>query len=531
MVTNLLIITATVIILCVFLNNISYKIGVPYLLAFILLGMLFGTDGLLKIDFNDYTVAHDICTTAMIFIMFYGGFSTNWDRGRGVAIEAGLLSTLGVFLTAVLTGGFCRICLNMPFVESLLLGAIVSSTDAASVFAILRAWKLNLKDNTASLLELESGSNDPSAYILTLTFATMLSGEITGYDTIMFVFRQYALGAFVGLVIASLALLILLNIKIYNDGFNMAFVMGTAIASYCGATYISGNGYLSCYIVGIILGNSTLPDKRELVHFFDGLTDIMQMAIFFLLGLLCTPSRIFLNISVGLPTALFLLFVARPIVVYLILRPFGSSFSKIAVVSWAGLRGAASIVFAIVTLSIASTSVDIFHSVFFIVLVSILLQGTLLPVVSKKLNMIDNRENVMKTFNDYAYETDVDFIQLVIPHGHEWIGQQLKKIVMPPGTLIVMMERDGLRIIPNGETYFKEGDTIVLIADSNQDVSGIKITEMNIDAEHKFIGKHLYEIPNYYGLVIMIRRGGRTFIPNGSTRIEKGDFLVLHNSK
>ena len=367
--TSYILLVAAVILLCLSLNKMSNKLGIPMLLAYILLGMMFGTDGILKIPFDNFTIAEQICTVSLIFIMFYGGFGTNWKQAKPVAGKAVLLSTVGVILTAVTTGAFCHFILRMDFWESMLIGSVISSTDAASVFSILRSKRLNLKNNTASMLEVESGSNDPCSYMLTVIILTIMSGELSGSSLVVMIFSQINFGILVGVVVALAAAFILKKVNFATDGFDTIFVFSMALVSYAGASMINGNGYLAAYIAGIILGNTPLHHKKSLVHFFDGITGLMQMLIFFLLGLLAYPSQLPKILPIALAIAVFLTFVARPVSVFAILMPFRCPVKQQLLVSWAGLRGAASIVFAIMaTVSPAYTKNDLFHIVIFIVL-------------------------------------------------------------------------------------------------------------------------------------------------------------------
>lgn len=261
--TSYILLVAAVILLCLSLNKMSYKLGIPMLLAYILLGMMFGTDGILKIPFDNFTIAEQICTVSLIFIMFYGGFGTNWKQAKPVAGKAVLLSTVGVILTAVTTGAFCHFILKMDFWESMLIGSVISSTDAASVFSILRSRRLNLKNNTASMLEVESGSNDPCSYMLTVIILTIMSGELSGFSLVVMIFSQITFGILVGVVVALAAAFILKKVNFATDGFDTIFVFSMALVSYAGASMINGNGYLAAYIAGIILGNTPLHHKNH----------------------------------------------------------------------------------------------------------------------------------------------------------------------------------------------------------------------------------------------------------------------------
>lgn len=527
--TSYILLVAAVILLCLSLNKMSNKLGIPMLLAYILLGMMFGTDGILKIPFDNFTIAEQICTVSLIFIMFYGGFGTNWKQAKPVAGKAVLLSTVGVILTAVTTGAFCHFILKMDFWESMLIGSVISSTDAASVFSILRSRRLNLKNNTASMLEVESGSNDPCSYMLTVIILTIMSGELSGSSLVVMIFSQIAFGILVGVVVALAAAFILKKVNFATDGFDTIFVFSMALVSYAGASMINGNGYLAAYIAGIILGNTPLHHKKSLVHFFDGITGLMQMLIFFLLGLLAYPSQLPKILPIALAIAVFLTFVARPVSVFAILMPFRCPVKQQLLVSWAGLRGAASIVFAIMaTVSPAYTKNDLFHIVIFIVLFSISIQGTLLGLVAKKLDMIDENGNVMKTFSDYSDEMPVEFVKISIKAGHPWENRKIKDLTSLPDLLLVLILRGEERIIPNGNTVVLAGDKIVLSALSPEENLGICLTEIPIEKDSKWIGKPLSRIKlGEEKLVLVLKRNEKVVIPNGNTVIRENDVLVI----
>lgn len=531
--TLLLLLGAIVIVSCIIGNKISTKLGLPTLLFFIVLGMLFGSDGLLKIEFSDYGFAEQICSAALVFIMFYGGFGTKWSEAKPVAVTSIILSTLGVLLTALLTGLFCHFILGMKVLEGLLVGAVLSSTDAASVFSILRSQKLNLKYRTASMLEIESGSNDPCSYMMTLILLQAMSGEFSIGNITYAIFSQLVFGIVFGIIIALLSGYILQNFTFSTEGFDSIFLVAAALASYAIPTLIGGNGYLSAYIAGILLGNQELPNKRSLVNFFDAFNGMMQMLIFFLLGLLVFPSELPKVLGIAICIALFLTFIARPLSVFLLLTPFKAPLHQQAVVSFAGLRGAASIVFAIMTAVSPAYGDDIlFHIVFCVVLLSILFQGTLLPKVSKMCHMIDDNEDVLKTFNDYSEETSIEFVQLLVSNDHPWNHQAIKDISLVPGTLIAVILRNEQPIVPNGNTVLQEGDLVVIGAQEYTGNHEIHLKEMIISKEHKWNQKHISELHmTKHAIIVMIRRKGVDIVPDGTTLLQEGDTVVLYSPK
>lgn len=521
-----------VIAACVVCNRISSKLGVPMLLAFILLGMFFGSDGVVKIDFSNYMLTEQVCSVALIFIMFYGGFGTKWSEAKPVFVKSLVLSSVGTVVTCGLVGLFCWKALGIALLESFLIGAVISSTDAASVFSILRSKRLNLKDGTASLLEVESGSNDPFSYMLTVIFLSMMNGDVSGGGFVFLLFKQVMFGVACGVAIAVAALAFMKRFRFGSPGFDAIFIVAVALFAYAVPTCFGGNGYLSAYLTGIILGNRRIGNKKALVHFFDGLTGLMQMLLFFLLGLLAFPSQMAAIVPRALAIALFLTFVARPIAVFAILGPFKSKLGQMLLVSWAGMRGAASIVFAIMTvIDPAVTHNDIFHIVFFIVLFSILLQGTLLPLAAQKLDMTDADADVMKTFNDYTDEVPVRFLQFTVEPAHPWVGQTVSEITLPPDSILALVLRDHENIVPNGKTEIRAGDVLVLSGKAGDKVGGVRLYERTIGRHDPWVHRKIAELPASEALIVMIRRAGDVVIPSGDTILQERDVLVVNDAK
>ncbi len=508
-------------------NRLSYKFGMPVLLLFMALGMVFGSDGLFKISFDSYQIAKDVCTIGLTFIMFYGGFGVNWKTARPVAVQSVLLSTLGVALTAFFTAIFCYYILGFRASESFLTGAVLSSTDAASVFSILKSKKLNLKDGTAPLLEMESGSNDPIAYLLVIIGIQMVS-KTPGKSITYLLFSGIVYGAVIGIAIAALGILIMKRVAFVIEGLDTIFVIALVMMAYALPELIGGNGFLSVYLTGILLGNSEIDNKIVLVHFFDGLTGLAQILLFFLLGLLSYPHMLWRVALPALCIAVFLIFVVRPVSMFLLLKPFGADFRKWLLVSWAGLRGAASIVFAIIVIAEGVTlNVDLFHIVFFISLISVALQGGLLPKVAQKLEMIDYRADVRKTFNDYQEEFSMTLTAFAITKGHNWANRLVSDIGMPTGSLAVMIKRDKETIIPKGDTRILAGDYMVMSVPSYHCDDEIKLKEVKISKSHKWCNKCIGELDlKKNRLIVMIKRGDEIITPRGDTKIVEGDIVV-----
>ncbi|CEN77560.1 potassium/proton antiporter [Paraclostridium sordellii] len=460
--TSLMITCALVLLICITSSKILYKFGVPILLIFIVLGMLFGSDGIVGIYFDNYELTSQLCSIGLVFIMFYGGFGTSWEMAKPVAFSSILLSTLGVVITAGLTGLFCFKILNTTLLEGLLIGSVVASTDAASVFAILRSQKLNLKGSIASILEIESGSNDPLAYMLTVIILGLIGNK--GYGSILpMLLNQVVVGIIVAVLLSKLTIYLLRYIHFEIDGFYPIFIMGIAVLSYALSEYFGGNGYLSVYISGLMIGNSKIPHKKSVFQFFDGISWIMQIMLFFILGLLAFPSKIPSIVLQGVSISIFMIFVSRPIATFSILSWFKVPIKQQLFVSWVGLRGAASIVFAIYALTYGvPIESDIFHIVFFVALFSVAIQGTLLPAVAKKLDLIDDESPVLKTFNDYKEEINTKLLEITVDCDSGIANKTIMDSNIPEDILIVMIKRNGEVIIPNGSTNILPQDVLVV---------------------------------------------------------------------
>lgn len=529
--TSLLLFTSIILLTCSLLKKMSARLGIPALLTFILLGMLLGSDGLFKIPFEDYEFAEQLSSIALIFIMFYGGFGTNWNAARPVAAVSIILSSLGTILTAVLTGLFCHFILKLPILEGMLLGAVLGSTDAASVFSILRSRKLALKENTDSLLEVESGSNDPFAYMLTIIILSAMETGSTSFSMVISLLaKQIVFGLLLGFGIGFAARWAMQKYRFNNSGGETIFIVAIALFSYASASFLGGNGFLSVYIVGIILGNSKLPDKWTLVPFFDGVTGNMQAVLFFLLGLLSFPAQMTKVLLPALGIALFLAFIARPIVVFLLMLPFGGSNRRRALVSFSGLRGAASIVFAITTvLSPVNMENDLFHIVFVVVLFSITIQGSLLPLAAKKLKMIDETGDILKTFTDYEDETPVNSIQFEITKDHTWCGKTVSELILPPSSILVNLRRGDKHMVPKGDTRLLDGDILVMCTLECDNIPDFYLTEKVLDENDSETGKFLSDLPNRSdSLIILIQRGDEYLIPDGNTILKSKDRLLIN---
>lgn len=525
---NILLLAGFVIAACVLSNRIASKLPAPSLIVFICLGMLCGIDGPLHIHFENYEFTQFACHTGLLFIMFYGGFNANVREAKPVAAQAILLSTVGVFITAGLVGAFCHYILGIGWIEGLLVGSVIASTDAASVFNVLRSAKLSLRDGTDSLLEIESGSNDPMSYMLTVVLTTILMGQEISVP--IMVVEEIVIGIAFGLGIGKLAELVLERFDFAMEQGETIFLIAVALLSYALPGALHGNAFLAVYLCGMWLGNASIPHKRDMARTFDVMTEICQMAIFFLLGLLVTPSRLPLVVVPAVGVFAFITFIGRPFSTLLVLKPFGASLNKIALVSWSGLRGAASVVFALYVVTAgAQLPFNIFDLVFIVVILSLIVQGSFLPALARKLDMIDASADVMRTFNDFQEQSDLSLIKIKVGEGHSFASRALRDIPTPRDLIVVLILRNGdEKILPNGDTVIQPGDLLVFAAPTFEDRENLTLHEIAIGPKHRWAHKLLRELPDTSRIVIvMLQRGSESIIPNGDTRIEPGDLAFV----
>lgn len=530
---NILLLAGIVIVICVLSNRVASKLPVPSLILFICLGMLFGADGPAHIQFRDYALTEFACCAGLLFIMFYGGFNANVREARPVAPQAILLSTAGVLVCAGIVGAFCHFVLGLDWLVGLLVGSVIASTDAASVFNVLRGAKLSLRDGTDSLLEIESGSNDPMSYMLTVILSTLIVGA--DINVPLMAAEEIVIGIAFGLGIGKLAEIALERVDFAMEQGETIFLIAVALVSYALPGVLHGNGFLAVYLCGMWLGNADIPHKRDMALTFDVITEVCQMAIFFLLGLLVQPSRLHLVVLPAIIVFAFLTLVARPLSTFLVLRPFGASLAKIGITAGAGLRGAASVVFALyVVTSGAQTWLpfNIFDLVFVVVLLSLVVQGSLLPALARALDMIDANANVMRTFNDFQEESDLSLIKIKVDPTHPWIGRALRDVPTPRDLIVVLILRHGNeRVVPGGDTVIEAGDLLVYAAPTFEARDDFTLREVHVGEHHRWAGKLLRELPDTSRIVIvMLKRGDQSIIPNGDTRIEAGDLAFIAGS-
>jgi len=451
-------------------SKLSDRFAIPVLLLFLAIGMLAGSEGLGGIDFNDAQAAKSIGIVALIFIIFSGGLDTKWNETRPIFVPGIILSTGGVLLTALITGFFAIHILNFSLLEGLLLGSIVSSTDAAAVFSILRAKRISLKKPLKPLLEFESGSNDPMAVFLTIGFISVLTVQGTNIaDLIPRFFWDMGMGAVTGYIMARFIVLFLNRLKLEYAGLYPVIMISLVLLTYVFAVFLKGNGILAVYLTGLLLGKEEFPNKKMIMRFQDGIAWLMQIIMFITLGLLVFPSHILPQIGVGLLLTFLLMFVARPVSVFLCLVPFRINIKKKIMLAWVGLRGAVPIILATFPFTAGISQADtIFNIVFFVVIASVFIQGTSIPWVAKILKL---EEPLAQKIN-YPFEfekpesMDADLLDLIVPYNSAAVGQPIAGLNIPEKCLIVLISRAGKFVIPSGATKLEGGDVLLVLANA-----------------------------------------------------------------
>lgn len=507
--------------------HFSNKRGIPALLLFIVLGMAFGAIG---IEFDDFNFSYNFSTIALMVIMFYGGFGTNWNMAKPVAKEAIVLSSLGVVATSLITGLFLHYVLGFKLLEGMLIASIVGSTDYASVSNILRSKNLNLKYNTAPLLELESGSNDPTAYTMTMVFLSLITGSEVSAP--IMILSQIVLGIAMGFIFAYVIGILIKNLSIEADGLYAVFMVSAMFITYSSTDYLGGNGYLALYILGIYLGNMEFRGKRDIVFFFDGFTQIIQIGLFFILGLLSDFSKFVYTLPIALAIFVFMTIIARPAAIYGLMLPARLKRNQLKIISLAGIRGAAAIAFAIMAVNgNTGFSLDIYHIVFGICVLSSLVQGSLMPLAAKRWDMLDASDTVLKTFNYYQNKAEIGFLETRIHPNSNLIGSQVKDLNLSFNFIVAKIERDGETIVPRGHVTIEENDLIVLGGEIHFDKSGQDLIEFTIPTGHQWANKYIKDLNLHHDrLVVMVQReGSNVIVPTGDTLLLEEDKVIMLN--
>ena len=525
-----------IIIICIAAGQFLHRFGVPSLIMFLVLGVLAGSVGPWGyVTFHDYEVVEEICSVALVFIIFYGGFGTNWKTAKPVVIESVLFSTVGVLITAGAVMLFVHFALALSWAESFLIWSVVSCIDAASIFSILRTEKLSLKFNAASVLEIEGGCNDLPAYMLTVVALIVLQGQTT--DAIaMTVVIQLVMGVLIGVVIAVATVWLLKTVGgRLLEGMSLLLVIAVAVLSYAVATNLGGNGYLATYLCGIIMGNSAIPKRSHIVTLFDSIDWLAQIIIFFLLGFMTDTALLPAMIPAAVALTLFLTLVARPAAVFAIFPWFThdgvrNPVKKGLFISWAGIRGAASLVFVFLALaSDAPIEGDLFSLIFIVAVLSIVIQGTLFPTVAEKLDMVDNETDYKLSFNDFQEQSEKAFMKIKVSPGHAWVGMALKDLEIGQESLIVLIKRAEQTLAPRGNTIIMPNDILVVSGDSYSGENDADISVVAIDEDNPLANKLVSELglPSNTLIVSVEKTDGSIVTPKGWTKIHPGDVVTL----
>lgn len=466
-----LVIVAAFLFVCVIASKISAKLGIPALVLFLGIGMLAGSDGPGGIAFDDMALTKSLGTIALAFILFAGGLDTTFSTLRPVIWRSVSLSTLGVVVTAGLVGLFAHYLLNLPPLVALLLGAVVSPTDAAAVFGVLRSSGLKLKHNITPLLELESGTNDPVAIFLVIGITDLLIHPGASVPALIgHLFLEMPLGFAVGLIAGYGAAIIINRIRLEYDGLYPIITIATVCFAFGGAHLIQGNPFLAVYVAGVTMGSRNFLHRLNLIQFHDAIAWLTQIVMFAVLGLLVFPTDLAKVAVPGMILSLFLILVARPAAVFIALLFARMQKRTKFFVSWAGLRGAVPIILATFpAIAGVPEAPLIFNLVFFIVVTSVLMQGTTIRLLAKRLS-VAAIERPATYLRKSAHE---DLLEIRLEEGSGSIGKQVVDLGLPSTALIVLLKRGKNSYIPQGSTVLREGD-VMLVATRREDREELK---------------------------------------------------------
>lgn len=459
--------TGVLLITSVLLSKASGKIGIPTLVVFLAVGVLAGSEGIGGIYFDNAYYTKIVGIVALSYILFSGGLDTNWKTVKPVFKSSFSLSTLGVLLTCLFVGLFCHLILKLTLINGLLIGAIISSTDAGAVFTVLRSRNIALKDNLRSTLEFESGSNDPMAVFLVTAIISSMQYENFSFISIFpMLLKQMSIGGGLG-YFAGIGMAFTLNkLRLEFEGLYTVLSMAMVLIIYSTSQLIDGNGFLSVYVAGVVLGNQSFVFKKSLILLHDGISWLMQSLMFLTLGLLIFPSEVFKIKGEGLFVALFMIFIARPLSVFISLSFSSFNWREKTLVSWIGLRGAVPIVLATYPLVAGIYKAEyIFNLVFFVSVTSLLFQGTTIPFVAKllKLELPESKKEHYAEYTSHAtLNQNINFIS--IPHDSPIQGKTIVDLHLPDDLLIVLIERNEEIIIPRGSTILKGDDKLMIMA-------------------------------------------------------------------
>ena len=468
---------SVLLLISIFASKAATRLRVPALLLFILVGMLAGSEGPGGIEFDNAWAAQLLGVLALAFIIFSGGLHSSWKSISPVLLPGISLSTVGVLVTAVLVGLFAHFLLGFSLLTGLLLGAIVSSTDAAAVFSVMSSSGVRLKGRLKDLLEFESASNDPMAVILTLGFIHLITNpEASFWSMVFLLIKQMALGLIIGYAMGRAIVFTVNRLRLDYEGLYPVLTLSLVLFTFGVTATLGGSGFLAVYIAGLIMGGSEFVNKKSLTRFHDGMAWLLQITMFLILGLLVCPSELIPVVISGVLVSIFLIFIARPLGVFLSL-PFGkASLSEKTFISWVGLRGAVPIILATFPLLAGVPHADLlFNLVFFIVITSILLQGTTIPLVARWLGLdAPSVKEPTKQFEfEFPYDEESEKVQFVLPGGSPAAGKQVVELTLPKSALIMLISRADTSFVPRGGTVLEEGDKLLVLAEKH-DLSEVR---------------------------------------------------------
>ncbi|MDV2683363.1 potassium/proton antiporter [Alkalihalophilus lindianensis] len=462
-----ILLAALLLITGVLAAKFSSRFGVPALVLFILLGMAVGSDGIGFIHFENTKIAQLLGIFALVIILFEGGLQTKWQTVKPVLLPSISLATLGVCLTSCIIAVFAKFILGVSWLEGMLFGAIVGSTDAAAVFAVLKGH--NIRERLGATLEAESGANDPMAVFLTLSFIQLIITESTHVLLMLLSFVwQMGAGLIIGLTLGKLASIAINRINLDSSGLYPVFTVAFALLTYSLTALIGASGLLAVYICALVIGNHDLTYKHSIFRFNEGFAWIMQISMFVILGLLVYPSQLLDGkiIVIGLLISTILIFIARPIAVFLTTWGMKFDWRERVFLSWAGLRGAVPIVLATFPLIAGLENSQLFFNlIFFIVLTSTLIQGSSIHFFAKILSLTGPKKvTPMHTLELISIgKANAEIIEYEVNEETAIVGQQLKDISFPKDVLINVIIRDGELITPTGETKIEIEDTLYIL--------------------------------------------------------------------
>lgn len=466
---SILIVVSAILALSVISSRISGKMGVPSLLLFLFLGILAGKGGLGLFKFNDPAIAQAFGTIALVFILFFSGADTEWKKIKPVLKEGFLLSTVGVLITALLVGWFSTLVLGFSLLEGMLLGAIISSTDATAVFSILRSRKVSLSGELQPLLEFESGSNDPMAIFLTMGFIGLIIDPLKPVLSLVpMFFLQMGVGAVMGILLGKTILYLVEKLKLEYDGLYPVLTTALVLLAYGLTVILHGNGFLAAYIGGIVMGNRNFIYKKSLINYHGGVAWLMQISMFLILGLLLVPSEFIPTAILGILVALFLMVFARPVSVLMVLMRSKFNISEKALISWVGLRASVPIIMATFPLlaGIEKSSI-IFNVIFFVVLLSCLVQGTTVHLFAKTLGVAAPFRDQKKYPIEFEHtdKMNMRLVDFLVPYGSAAAGRIIAELGVPQDSLITLIARNEDFIVPSGKTVVEEGDILLVLVE------------------------------------------------------------------